>query len=209
MLSRVAASPCAPHRTRRHRSRALPGLAPVAVNGASTKEPDTGSSSAALLELVADTESGAVATPEKRASILAATSQLEAGFADRGADARQDPRLFGNWRVAYTSSPQAAGGRLRSPLGRAVFATTGLRQDVLRPAVVRNRVSFRLLGLPGCVELEGPFAPVKPLVVTAAGVAAVADEGAFTQAPAQSVSYAGAVEAREKTTLILLVFTLS
>ena len=119
-----------------------------------------------LLSIIKDTDAGAEATDAQRRRVQELATQAEAAFALAGADARTDPRLFGDYRVSYTSSPQAAGGRFRSTLGRALFRTHALYQNVVAPDVVANRVEFSLFGrVPGNISLRGPFRPCDPLRV--------------------------------------------
>lgn len=80
----------------------------------------------------------------------------------------QDPLLWGNYNVAYTSTRRSkdqqgdpAGGRFRNSIGRALFQTTGLYQSCIAPDVVTNKVSFRLFGfINGYVGLRGKVIPV-------------------------------------------------
>jgi hypothetical protein len=53
-----------------------------------------------------------------------------------------------------------AGGRFRSKLGKSLFRTTKLEQNLYEPNVVVNKVAFRFLSvLPGMVTLKGTLAP--------------------------------------------------
>ena len=111
--------------------------------------------------------------------------------------------LLGDYRVSYTSSPQAAGGRFRSGLGRALFRTHALYQNVLPPPagaeapLVANRVEFALLGVPGAVGLTGPLKPVAPLLVAPRDNVSAGDGVAVTSTQgvaAVARSFQGAVE---------------
>ena len=102
--------------------------------------------------------------------------------------------------MSYTSSPQAAGGRFRTKLGRALFRTHALYQNVLPPPpggaapLVANRVEFALCGVPGAVGLTGPLKPVPPLLVAPRNDVA-AGEGVAAAGPnAGTRSFQGAVE---------------
>jgi hypothetical protein len=81
----------------------------------------------------------------------------------------EDERIFGYYDVSYVSVGanqvgNPAGGRFRSPLGRFLFRTIGLEQNLFAPNRIENRVAFTVLGcLPGEVTLEGTFAPVDGL----------------------------------------------
>ncbi|XP_047973988.1 probable plastid-lipid-associated protein 8, chloroplastic [Salvia hispanica] len=66
------------------------------------------------------------------------------------------PLIFGEWDVVYCSNPTSPGGGYRSALGRLVFKTKEMIQVVEAPDIVRNRVSFSLLGfIDGEVSLKG------------------------------------------------------
>ncbi|KAL1552613.1 putative plastid-lipid-associated protein 8, chloroplastic [Salvia divinorum] len=66
------------------------------------------------------------------------------------------PLIFGEWDVVYCSNPTSPGGEYRSSLGRLVFKTKEMIQVVEAPDIVRNRVSFSLLGfIDGEVSLKG------------------------------------------------------
>ncbi|XP_042002287.1 probable plastid-lipid-associated protein 8, chloroplastic [Salvia splendens] len=66
------------------------------------------------------------------------------------------PLIFGEWDVVYCSNPTSPGGGYRSSLGRLVFKTKEMIQVVEAPDIVRNRVSFSLLGfIDGEVSLKG------------------------------------------------------
>ncbi len=84
-----------------------------------------------------------------------------------------DPRLLGNYEVAYTSTRRApsersspSGGRFRGKVGRALFQTAGLYQSVITGEdgkfYATNKVAFKLFGrLPGFVGLRGVVQPVE------------------------------------------------
>lgn len=72
-----------------------------------------------------------------------------------------DKNVFGVFRVEYSSSPTAAGGRFRNAFFRQVFRTTGLWQ-VTMEKYVSNIVDFRLFGLvDGQIALVGILSPGK------------------------------------------------
>ena len=61
-------------------------------------------------------------------------------------------QVFGNYSVAYTSTGAGqrgapAGGRFRGKLGRRIFKTRGLYQNVVKPKEVANLICFALIGL--------------------------------------------------------------
>lgn len=65
-------------------------------------------------------------------------------------------RKIAEWDVVYCSRPTSPGGSYRSALGRLVFKTKEMIQNVEAPDVVINNVSFSLLGfLDGEVSLTG------------------------------------------------------
>ena len=56
------------------------------------------------------------------------------------------------------NGPAPASGAFRSKLGRLIFKTEGLEQNLVEPNFVENRVAFELFGcLPGEVKLRGTF----------------------------------------------------
>lgn len=56
----------------------------------------------------------------------------------------------------YCSNPTSPGGGYRSAIGRLFFKTKEMIQVVEAPDIVRNKVSFSILGLvDGEVSLEG------------------------------------------------------
>lgn len=119
-----------------------------------------------LIALVKGTDSGADVDDVTRARIGELVDELERRYSESKADPRVDPALVGDYKVVFTSSPQAAGGRFRSKLGRALFRTHALYQNVLPNGEVANRVEFALAGgIPGAVGLQGPFRPVDPVKV--------------------------------------------
>uniref|UniRef100_A0A7S1TG77 Plastid lipid-associated protein/fibrillin conserved domain-containing protein n=1 Tax=Compsopogon caeruleus TaxID=31354 RepID=A0A7S1TG77_9RHOD len=118
-----------------------------------------------LLNLIEDTDSGAVVSKEERSMIDGIIFQLEDERA--GEDLLSDPLLFGNFKVAYVSARQnyaPAGGRFRSRFGKLVFRTKGLFQHVLSPDRAVNMVRFALFGLiGGCVVLTGRLKKLPPI----------------------------------------------
>ena len=146
-----------------------------------------------LLAAIKGSDSGASASVETRQRVLDLATTMEAAFAEKSADPRTSPLLVGDYRVSYTSSPQAAGGRFRSDLGRALFSTHALYQNV-KDGVVSNRVEFRLFRtVPGSISLRGPLKAVEPLRVTPRD-AVVAGEGRLATLGAGSRTFGGAVE---------------
>lgn len=86
-----------------------------------------------------------------REAVDALLEQLEAaGQRQTPRPLADNPLLWGNYCVAYTSTSRAqsergqpAGGRFRGRLGRTLFKTTGVYQSVLQPDVATNKVRVR------------------------------------------------------------------
>ena len=114
-----------------------------------------------LLALVAPTDAGVAATDEQRAEIASLIEQLEAGW--KGTDCfAYEAQLLQRTQVVYvgqssSKKANAAGGRYRGRIGRALFRTDYLLQHVLPDAAV-NVIAFRLFGLiPGAAVLKGTW----------------------------------------------------
>ena len=114
-----------------------------------------------LLALVAPTDAGVAATDEQRTEIAALIEQLEAGW--KGTDCfAHESQLLQRTQVVYvgqssSKKANAAGGRYRGRIGRALFRTDYLLQHVLPDAAV-NVIAFRLFGLiPGAAVLKGTW----------------------------------------------------
>lgn len=119
-----------------------------------------------LLRLVADSDVGARLDAETRRTVDGMIGELETVGSDASVTPpNEDARVFGYYDVSYVSvgdkqTGNPAGGRFRSPLGKFLFKTIGLEQNLFPPNKIENRVAFTLLGcLPGEVTLEGTFAP--------------------------------------------------
>lgn len=121
----------------------------------------------ALTTLVADSDGGAALGADARKDADAMIGKLESVGADATVKPNDDPKIFGYYDVSYVSVGEKqvgnpAGGRFRSPLGRFLFKTIGLEQNLFAPNKIENRVAFTLFGcLPGEVALEGTFAPAE------------------------------------------------
>ena len=116
-----------------------------------------------LLALAAPTDRGIEASEATRAEVSELIESLEAAW--DGTDAfstGQAPFLLRNTEVCYvgqssSSKANAAGGKYRGRLGRALFRTEALFQHVL-PDVAVNVIRFRLFGLiPGQAVLRGTW----------------------------------------------------
>jgi len=120
-----------------------------------------------LLALVEPTDRGIAASDSTRAEASSLISALEESWA--GTDAFASPYLLRNTEVVYvgqssSKGSNAAGGKYRGRIGRALFRTDALFQHVLDDVAV-NVVQFRLLGLvPGSpvVEAEDAFMWFQP-----------------------------------------------
>lgn len=138
-----------------------------------------------LLVAVKDTDRGAAATQEKRSEVkqlidrLASSvplSSSESESTKKDGDTNTDtavnddddrmlnsPLMFGEYDVSYTATGskqygEPAGGRFRGALGRAVFQTRSVRQNIYSPNIVENVVEFSILGrINGRVSLLGTF----------------------------------------------------
>lgn len=116
-----------------------------------------------LLSSVEGTDGGIRVSPSKRAEIDSMINELnELG---KSQATLQDPRLFSQYQVAYTSTKNnspPAGGLFRSKVGRVLFVSRGLFQHLFAPDTLINLVCFRMLGIvKGCVTLRGKLSPVK------------------------------------------------
>lgn len=117
-----------------------------------------------LLSLIQPTDRGIQATQDARARIDQLISTLEAEW--RGSDPFEpslSQLLLRNAEVCYvgqssSKNANAAGGKYRGAVGRAVFRTENLFQHVLACGIAVNVVQFRLLGLlPGQAILRGAW----------------------------------------------------
>ncbi|EFJ50966.1 hypothetical protein VOLCADRAFT_116549, partial [Volvox carteri f. nagariensis] len=119
-----------------------------------------------VLKTIEGTDSGLQISPQARAHVDALLERLEVLGAAQQPRPLDNPLLWGNYNVAYTSVGKSqehgepAGGRFRGRIGRALFRTAGLFQSVLKPDLATNKVEFRLFGfLPGYVGLRGKVLP--------------------------------------------------
>ena len=142
---------------------------------------DTSDAANRLLALVEPTDRGVEASPQLRDEIGSLIDALELSY--RGVDAFSQPEyLFRRTEVVYVGQARsdkanAAGGKYRGKVGRALFKTDALFQHVLEgasaPAV--NVINFKLLGLlSGAAVMPGSWRRV------------VGDELTKLQARAQS-----------------------
>ncbi|KAH6760785.1 Plastid-lipid associated protein PAP / fibrillin family protein [Perilla frutescens var. frutescens] len=106
-----------------------------------------------ILSKVVQTDRGVLLARDEHQKVARVANQLQNFCVDEPVKC---PLIFGEWDVVYCSNPTSPGGGYRSALGRLVFKTKEMIQVVEAPDVVRNRVSFSLLGfLDGEVSLQG------------------------------------------------------
>ena len=117
-----------------------------------------------LLALTEPTDRGIEASEATRTEISELIESLEAGWAGTDAfSSEQAQFLLRNTEVCYvgqssSNKANAAGGKYRGRLGRALFRTEALFQHVLSPDVAVNVIRFRLFGLiPGQAVLRGAW----------------------------------------------------
>lgn len=119
-----------------------------------------------VLAMILNSDGGMKMNASERASVDGLLADLERDGLKSAVNPNDDENIFGYYDVTYVSVGanqvgQPAGGRFRSPLGRFLFRTVGLEQNLFKPNMIENRVAFTLLGcLPGEVTLEGTFAPL-------------------------------------------------
>lgn len=116
-----------------------------------------------ILQKIDNTDYGMALGASQKREIDRLLDQLNAYGETQSPRPLVNPLVFGNYVVAYSSpgsneEGEPAGGRFRSQIGRALFQTTGLFQSVLTPALVVNKVAFRILGLiSGSISIRGGF----------------------------------------------------
>ncbi|KAG7667658.1 hypothetical protein Ndes2526B_g01958 [Nannochloris sp. 'desiccata'] len=114
-----------------------------------------------LLQLIDNTDSGDNISNERRIRANDIIRQLQTIGAAQEPRPLNNPLIWGNFNVAYTSQGNAqsgapAGGRFRSGIGKILFRTTRLCQSVLQPDLVTNKIEALLFGfLPIAVGLRG------------------------------------------------------
>lgn len=115
-----------------------------------------------LLRKIENTDSGMDVSETEREEIDTIIGQL--AQIGKYQTPMTDPRLFGQYTVAYTSTNDQsppAGGLFRSRMGRVLFKTRGLFQHIFSPNTAINMVCFRLLGVfKGCASLRGKIEPL-------------------------------------------------
>lgn len=122
-----------------------------------------------VLALVLNTDGGMTLPKQTKEEVDGYLEQLEAHGRTQQPRPNKNQLLWGNYVVAYTSMSktasqrgEAAGGRFRNGIGRALFRTEGLFQSCLQPDLCCNKVAFRLFGIiQGAVGLRGKITPVE------------------------------------------------
>lgn len=111
-----------------------------------------------LVELTESTDGGVKASAACRKEIAELVEELEQYCPP---NPLRNPLLFGEYEVLYASKPSAAGGPLRSPLGRVAFPGQRLVQRLSPPNNCVNEVSYKALGfIPGSARQEGLMEPI-------------------------------------------------
>ncbi|GFP81605.1 probable plastid-lipid-associated protein 8 chloroplastic [Phtheirospermum japonicum] len=106
-----------------------------------------------IISKVVQTDRGVLLTRDEHQKVAQVADELRKFCVDEPVKC---PLIFGEWDVLYCSNPTSPGGGYRSAFGRLVFKTKEMMQAVEAPDIVRNRVSFSLLGfLDGEVSLKG------------------------------------------------------
>ncbi|CAM8952732.1 unnamed protein product [Rhodiola kirilowii] len=106
-----------------------------------------------ILSKVRETDRGVSLTKEQHMEVSQVATQLQSFCVDEPVKC---PLIFGDWDVVYCSNPTSPGGGFRSAFGRMFFKANEMTQAVVAPDIVRNKVSFSLLGfLDGEVSLKG------------------------------------------------------
>lgn len=119
-----------------------------------------------ILSKIANTDAGSDLGPEEKEAVDAMIEGLEKDYLSNPLRPLDDPTIFDNYEVSYVSSGgkqegNPAGGRWRGALGKYIFRTTGLYQNLLKDNLVVNIVGFRFLSLlQGLVVLKGTFAAI-------------------------------------------------
>ncbi|PKI32941.1 probable plastid-lipid-associated protein 8, chloroplastic [Punica granatum] len=108
---------------------------------------------ASILSKVLETDGGVSLKPKEHQEVAEVASELQKYCISEPV---KSPLIFGDWDVVYCSRPTSPGGGYRSAVGRLFFQTKEMVQALEAPDIVRNKVSFSLLGfLDGEVSLKG------------------------------------------------------
>uniref|UniRef100_A0A7S3K428 Plastid lipid-associated protein/fibrillin conserved domain-containing protein n=1 Tax=Aureoumbra lagunensis TaxID=44058 RepID=A0A7S3K428_9STRA len=127
----------------------------------------TSAEAAELLQAIKRTDRGIRCSYEERCRINALIETCENSEWEN-----RDEWLFRNSEVLYVGQSasiksNAAGGKFRGRMGRFLFQTQGLYQNLFRKEAI-NMVAFRLFGLiPGLVVLRGSLNPINATTVRA------------------------------------------
>ncbi|KAL3512522.1 hypothetical protein ACH5RR_025239 [Cinchona calisaya] len=108
---------------------------------------------ASILSKVMQTDRGVLLTSNDHKKVAEVARELQQFCVDEPVKC---PLIFGEWDVVYCSNPTSPGGGYRSAIGRIFFKAKEMIQVVEAPDIVRNTVSFSLLGFfDGEVSLQG------------------------------------------------------
>ncbi|KAG6474647.1 probable plastid-lipid-associated protein 8, chloroplastic [Zingiber officinale] len=108
---------------------------------------------ASILSKVKGTDGGIALSSDGHKEVSNVADQLAGYCVDEPV---KSPLIFGEWDVVYCSRPTSPGGGYRSVIGRLIFKTSEMVQALEAPDIVRNKVTFSILGvLNGEVSLKG------------------------------------------------------
>ncbi|XP_022857090.1 probable plastid-lipid-associated protein 8, chloroplastic [Olea europaea var. sylvestris] len=108
---------------------------------------------ASIVSKVMQTDRGVLLARDEHQKVAAMATELQKFCVDEPVKC---PLIFGEWDVLYCSNPTSPGGGYRSSIGRLFLKTNDMIQVVEAHDIVRNRVSFSILGLlEGEVSLKG------------------------------------------------------
>lgn len=161
-LNRSRTHPCYAHQAIKYRQRSLRSPKGCSSEPGTTPEFLVDK----VIELIINTDGGQSISPDGRIEVDSCLSELERFGRDQKPRPLENPKVFGNYNVAYVSTGnrqygQPAGGRFRTGAARILFRTTGLFQSLLHPDVVINKVAFRLFGIiSGFVGLRGKLVSI-------------------------------------------------
>ncbi|KAK7293559.1 hypothetical protein RJT34_16427 [Clitoria ternatea] len=137
---------------RRYNSLGISASASVSVSNPNLRTGPDGLV-ASILSKVVQTDGGVLLKKEQHKEVAEVAQELQKYCVSEPVKC---PLIFGEWDVVYCSQPTSPGGGYRSAFGRLFFTTKQMIQVVEAPDIVRNKVSFSLLGfLDGEVSLKG------------------------------------------------------
>lgn len=150
-------------------SRGSDGRASLAIDTTSADKQQTPAKELVdeLLKRISKSDSGHALQENEEAAVNELINQLEDVGRQQEPRPLENPLIFGNCNVAFSSTQQApkqsgqpAGGGFRSKPGRLLFQTRELCQSIFRPDLATNKVGFALFGfILGSIGLRGTFTP--------------------------------------------------